>query len=124
MALVDEIMSFLTINMPGKTVRGYQMSDEPDVQIVVKKTPMGEPSVRSLVVENHIFIMNRAGRAASATAEADSRTIYTLLNGKVSDFGATPIQICKAVDVPYFVGPDENGRPNFACDYIVRSKGL
>ena len=122
MALVDDIMSFLSTNMSGKTIKGDKFGPSPDDQIVIKTMPFGEPTVRSGVIDQRVMIVSRS--ASRATAKADIDTAYDLMQKKTTNFGSIPIQICRCTQSPYFMTVDENDRPMFGMDFLIRTKGL
>ena len=103
------------------------MPDIPDACVAVFETG-GLPPVHAMasavgqaVVERpRIQVLCRAAQYDYATARTKAHDVYKLLDGlPARDINGTAYKWIAAVQSPFFIGPDANGRVLISCNFDV-----
>ena len=117
--VLDDIVSHITANTSGLTIRAGFIPDTPDTVITVMEPDPGLASLDTLgasvgviKIERPILqIRSRAGQDDYETARVNAETVYKVLHNLVNTtIDSTRYLIIEALQPPFNLGRDQNGR--------------
>lgn len=128
--ILDDLADYMSSQGLGTTgtnlFKGI-MPDTPDACVAVFETG-GLPSVHAMasavgqaVVERpRIQVLCRAAQYDYATARTKAHDVYKLLDGlPARDINGTAYKWVAAIQSPFYMGSDANGRPLIATNYEI-----